>query len=600
MLADKHQSFNSVSSEFFPLHRDANPAGARPNRHDSTGALDTTSGISNHLPDQRLSLSTTAPSLIHSNSERAKSLFLSPTMSTPHKPTIAIAGLAIETSTFHSGRTSAEAFHPRRGTAEITSYHAAVLGEGTPLSTAANWVGALIGHSLPGGAVSPEAYEELEKDLLSRLQEIVDSHAGLDGLWLDIHGAMCVVGLRDAEAHLLRKIRAVVGPECVVSASMDLHGNVSRELAHMCDLLTCYRTAPHVDVVETRVRACENLLEVLQRRHSAGEEDKHFRPFKAWVPVPILLPGEQTSTRDEPARSIYAAVPGVEATEGVLDAAVWVGYAWADEPRNRAAVVVTGWDEGAVRRGSESLAGLFWQNREVFHFVAPTGSMAECLDTGLERIKNESKRPFFISDSGDNPTAGASGYNTWGLARVLEREEFKGSDGPKVIYASVPSPGNEIFRDAVVGTTVTVTVGIGEEGELDGPLTMTGRVHSIKRGDKDAETEAVLQVGSVFAILTEKRKPYHKEKDFTELDLEPRKADIVLVKIGYLEPELYDMAKDWMLGLTPGGVDQDLLRLGHKEIRRPMWPFDKTFEKEPDLSARIIAMSNEALEGPDE
>lgn len=527
-------------------------------------------------------------------------------MSTPHKPTIAIAGLAIETSTFHNGRTSAEAFHPRRGTAEITSYHAAVLGEGRPLSTAANWAGALIGHSLPGGAVSPEAYEELESDLLARLQEIVNTHAAqnngahLDGLWLDIHGAMCVVGLRDAEAHLLRKIRAVVGPECVVSASMDLHGNVSRELAHMCDLLTCYRTAPHVDVVETRVRACENLLEVLRRQRSAGEEDKHFRPFKAWVPVPILLPGEQTSTRDEPARSIYAAVPGVEALEGVLDAAVWVGYAWADEPRNRAAVVVTGWDEGAVGRGAERLARLFWENREGFHFVAPTGSMAECLDTGLQRIKDESKRPFFISDSGDNPTAGASGYNTWGLARVLEREEFKGSDGPKVIYASVPSPGNEIFRDAVVGTTVTVTVGIGEEGELDGPLTMTGRVHSIKRGDKDAETEIVLQVGSVFAILTEKRKPYHKEKDFTDLDLEPRKADIALVKIGYLEPELYDMAKDWMLGLTPGGVDQDLLRLGHKEIRRPMWPFDKIFEKEPDLSARIIAMSNEALDGPDE
>jgi microcystin degradation protein MlrC len=48
-------------------------------------------------------------------------------MSTPHKPTIAIAGLAIETSTFHAGRTTAEAFQPRRGTDEITAYHAAVL-----------------------------------------------------------------------------------------------------------------------------------------------------------------------------------------------------------------------------------------------------------------------------------------------------------------------------------------------------------------------------------------------------------------------------------------------------------------------------------------
>lgn len=534
-------------------------------------------------------------------------------MSQPHKPTIAIAGLAIETSTFHAGRTTAEAFHPRRGTAEITAYHSAVLDHpltNTTLRESANWVGALTGHALPGGQVRLTAYKQLETDLLSRLRDIVDAHAAenngahLDGLWFDIHGAMVVSGpYVDAEAQLLGRIREVVGPRCVVSASMDLHGNVSRELAHMCDLLTCYRTAPHVDVVETRVRACENLLEVLRRwrGEGGGRERKQFRPFKAWVPIPILLPGEQTSTRDEPARSIYAAVPGVEAAEGVLDASVWVGYAWADAPRDRAAVVVTGWDEDAVGRGAEQLARLFWDKREEFHFVAPTGSMAECLDTALERIKDETKRPFFISDSGDNPTAGASGFNTWGLARVLEREEFKDPGGPKVIYASVPHP-HELIRDAVVGTTLTVTLGSGCAWgpELEKDLTVTGRVHSVKRGDKDAKTEVVLQVGSVFAILTENRKPYHKEKDFTDLDLEPRKAGIVIVKIGYLEPELFDMANDWMLGLTPGGVDQDLVRLGHKEIRRPMFPMDKTFEREPDLSARIIAMSNEPLEGPDE
>ncbi|KAG8167040.1 hypothetical protein KVR01_002729 [Diaporthe batatas] len=510
----------------------------------------------------------------------------------PRKPTIAIAGLAIETSTFHAGRTEAEAFHPRRGTAEITAYHAAVLDRPyhqhpasktstttatatatATLRDAANWVGALTGHALPGGQVSAAAYAQLEGDLLARLR---------------------------ATANLLRRIRGVVGPACVVSASMDLHGNVSRGLAHLCDLLTCYRTAPHVDVVETRARACENLLAVLARRGEVGGEGQ-FRPFKAWVPVPILLPGEQTSTRDEPARSIYAAVPGVEAGEGVLDASVWVGYAWADAPRDRAAVVVTGWDEGAAGRGAEALARLLWDKRGEFHFVAPTGSMAECLDTALGRIREDrTKRPFFISDSGDNPTAGASGFNTWGLAQVLARDEFRDPDGgPRVIYASVPHP-HEDLRGAVVGAALTVTLGNGWDPELDRELTVTGRVHSVKHGDKDAGTEVVLRVGSVFAILTDKRKPYHKERDFTDLDLEPREADIVIVKIGYLEPELYDMANDWMLGLTPGGVDQDLVRLGHREIRRPMFPMDKTFEKEPDLSARIIAMSNEPLEGPDE
>lgn len=500
-------------------------------------------------------------------------------------PTIAIAGLAIETSTFSPARTLAPAFHARRGTADITAYHARVLGPDTPLAHAAHWRGALIGHALPGGQVTRDAFEELTTDLLARLRVLVEEDPVLDGLWFDIHGAMCVEDMLDPEAELLRRIRAVVGKDCIVSASMDLHGNVSRDLAHQCDLITCYRTAPHVDVVETRIRACQNLLAVIEKKQ---------RPIKAWIPLPILLPGEQTSTRDEPAKTIYATVTPVEATPGVLDASIWVGYAWADEPRNRAVVVVTGWDENAVAAGAEKLARLFWRSRQNFHFVAPTGSFQECLDAAVQ----SAKKPFFISDSGDNPTAGGSGDVTWGLTRLLERKEFQNDDGPRVIYASVPGPAAiKTAVQAGVGATVTVTAGAAVDNLHAGPLTMTGRVHSIKHGDKDAEVEVVLQVGSVFAILTKLRKPYHKEKDFTDLDLAPREADVVIVKIGYLEPELYDMARDWMLGLTPGGVDQDLKRLGHERIHRPMWPFDEgKFVREPDLTARIVASSDE----PDE
>ncbi|KAK7752872.1 hypothetical protein SLS62_005214 [Diatrype stigma] len=517
------------------------------------------------------------------------------------RPVIAIAGLACETSTFTPSRTRAAAFHPRRGPEIIEQYP--FIQPGTDLGEAADWRGALNGHALPGGIVTREAFDALSAEIVSRLADVVAACAStqqqLDGLWFDIHGAMCVEGLDDAEYELLRRIRKVIGPDVVVSASMDLHGNVSRELAHQTDLMTCYRTAPHIDVAETRERACRNLVELLKIRRTSQDADR--RPIKAWVPLPVLLPGEQTSTRDEPAAHIYAAVPGVEAMEGVLDAAIWVGYAWADEPRNRAAVVVTGWDKAAVSQGAEKLAQIFWDAHQDFTFVAPTGSFKECLDTALA----SDKRPFFISDSGDNPTAGGSGDVTWGLTQLLARPEFADpGSGPRVIYASVPGP--EAVRTAVeagIGATVTVTAGAEIDNLHAGPLTMTGRVHAIKHGDRNAIVEVVLQVGSVFAILTELRKPYHLERDFTELDLAPRSAartDIVVVKIGYLEPELYDMAADWMLGLTPGGVDQDLRRLGHKRIRRPMWPFDQEFPKPPDLSARIIPMSNEPLEGLDE
>jgi microcystin degradation protein MlrC len=495
------------------------------------------------------------------------------------RPVIAIAGLGIESSTFSPARTLAPAFHPQRGEEILDRYP--FLAPGTALRAAAEWHGALLGKALPGGIVAADAYAELSDELIERLAAM----PVLDGLWFDIHGAMTVEGIDDAEARLLARIREVVRPNVVVSTSMDLHGNVSRELVHRSDLITCYRMAPHEDYLETKERALRNLIDLL----ASGAP----LPVKAWVPVPVLLAGEQTSTRIEPARGIYASVPGVEALDGVIDAAIWVGYAWADEPRNHAAVVVTGHDEAVVAAGAECLARAFWDARRDFAFVAPTGTLDECLD----EASASSARPFFISDSGDNPTAGGAGDVTWGLEQILARPEFKEPDGPVVIYASVPGP--EAVDAAVregIGATVTVRAGAAVDDRHAGPVTMTGVVHAIRHGDRDAETEVVLRVGSVHAILTRLRKPYHYEHDFTDLDLDPRSAAIVIVKIGYLEPELFAMAADWRLALTPGGVDQELARLGHHRIQRPMFPFDPDMA-DPDLSARIIPLSHAELPG---
>ena len=121
---------------------------------------------------------------------------------------------------------------------------------------------------------------------------------------------------------------------------------------------------------------------------------------------------------------------------------------------------------------------------------------------------------------------------------------------------------------------------------------INGIIEFIKQGDQHAETEVVVKTGSVHVIVTKKRKPYHYEKDFTDLGLEPRKTDILVVKIGYLVPELYAIRKDWIMALTPGGVDQDLERLDYKNIMRPMFPLDINM-KDPDLSAILVPLSHE-------
>ncbi|MDJ1503091.1 M81 family metallopeptidase [Xanthocytophaga agilis] len=490
-------------------------------------------------------------------------------------PRIAIAGLGIESSTFSPALTHEEAFHARYGAA-IFAYYPFFTTD-SPLRQRAVWIPTLLGKSLPGGAVTREAYESLVQKTLDSLQK----NGPYDGLFLDIHGAMSVVGLDDPEGDFITRIRKVIGTKTLISTSMDLHGNVSWRLAQNTDLITCYRMAPHEDAMETKQRAVENLLKRL-------ESGKGKPTYKAWIPIPVLLPGEKTSTRIEPAKTIYKAVAPAAAQEGIIDAAIWVGYAWADEPRNHAVVMVTGDDKEKVTHTAEQLAKSFWDARSGFAFVAPTGSLKESLDKAVKSPKH----PFFISDSGDNPTAGGAGDVTWTLQEILKRPEFKTEKGPSLIYASIPGP--ELVKKAIeagVGGKVDGYAGAVVDARYAPPVHLVGTVTAIERGDVNAEVEVVVKVGSVSIIVTQKRKPYHKEIDFTRLGLAPRQSDIVVVKIGYLEPELYAMRADWILALTPGGVDQNLERLPYKRIQRPMFPLDKNM-KTPDLSAKLVPASD--------
>jgi microcystin degradation protein MlrC len=252
-------------------------------------------------------------------------------------------------------------------------------------------------------------------------------------------------------------------------------------------------------------------------------------------------------------------------------------------------VMVTGDHQEKVTGTAEQLAKSFWDVRSQFAFVAPTATLDECLNKAIA----STKQPFMISDMGDNPTAGGAGDVTWTLKEILARPEFKSASGPSLIYASIPGP--DLVEKAIaagVGGKVEGMAGAAIDARFAPPLKLSGTVKAIEHGDVHAETEVVVQIGSVHVIVTKKRKPYHHEADFTRLKLDPRKTDIVVVKLGYLVPELYDMRADWIMALTPGGVDQDLERLPYKRINRPMFPFD-TDMKEPDLSARLVPASDE-------
>ncbi len=96
-----------------------------------------------------------------------------------------------------------------------------------------------------------------------------------------------------------------------------------------------------------------------------------------------------------------------------------------------------------------------------------------------------------------------------------------------------------------------------------------------------------MSVGGTSCVLTSRRKPFHFVSHLTDLGLDPAEADLTVVKIGYLEPDLYAIAREHMFALTPGAVDQELGRLGHRRVVHPIYPLD-TFSEEPSLEPVVF------------
>jgi len=274
--------------------------------------------------------------------------------------------------------------------------------------------------AIPGGPVTPDCYAQF-KDMF-----LLDLHAAMpvDGVLLIMHGAMHVPDLADPEGDWISAVRDAVGPEVPIAVSYDLHGNVTQHIVDQIDIFCAYRTAPHIDVRETHLRATHLLVDQLQ----GGA-----RRMVAWAPVPVLLPGEKTSTGDAPAKALYARLPEVDSRPGICDANLMVGYVWADVERATAAAVVTGTDPGILLQAAEEIATPYWDARALFGFGIPTKSLAQCIDDAA----SSKTWPFVLADSGDNPTGGGVGdrcdvLKAW-LDRGLRDAVFAGIADPAAV-----------------------------------------------------------------------------------------------------------------------------------------------------------------------
>jgi microcystin degradation protein MlrC len=419
--------------------------------------------------------------------------------------------------------------------------------------------------AVPGGPISRQAYETFKAEFLDKLQAALP----IDGLYLAMHGAMNVEGMDDAEGDWISSARVVVGPDCPVAASYDLHGNVSQRIIDQLDIFAAYRTAPHIDVRQTMVRAWSMLVETL---HTGN------RPGVAWARVPVLLPGECTSTEDEPAKSIYLGLPAFDVRPGVLDANLMIGYVWADEPRATACAVVTGSDRASAQKAAEEIAQQYWNARERFGFGPVTGPLDEMLDIAEKATTS----PVILADSADNPTGGGVGDRADVLRALLARN-WQGA----LIAGITDRPAVKACFAAGEGASLVLRIG-GSLDPASAPADVTATVLRLADMESAAERQAVIRVGGIYIVLAARRRPYHNIEDFSRLGLDPSVVRLLVVKSGYLSPELAPIANPNLMALTDGVVNQDIANLASNRRTRPAFPFDRDFDFTPEarLSAR--------------
>lgn len=470
---------------------------------------------------------------------------------------IAIAGITNEALASSPVKTRMEDFRVLRGEAILHEARVYDLArtldiEPVPILTAT--------HIAPGGSVEQQAYLQLRDEIITRLQHAAD----IDGVLLLLHGAMLVEHIWSGDTDLVRSIRAALGREVLISARLDLHANLEDDFANRTDIWTGFRTAPHRDAVETTQRALRLLVEAVR----SGK-----RPRPVFIRVPLLLQGEKATTAVEPMRSFEEMARAAEQLPGIVDASVFVGFGWADSPQASSSVVVVAEDEAHLplaREQARRIAQSMWDRRREFTFDQ---EVAASVDEALDLALAAPEPSVWLTDSGDNPTAGTPGDSTFFLRRMLER------DVPDAVVGSIPDfVAWQACCAAGAGGEVALELGGHWDNTQSGPLAVNARVEF---ADDDIATIAV---GGVRVLVTRRRVAMTSLDQFRRAGIDPLRHKIVVVKLGYLMPELRDAAPREILVMTPGYSDMQLERLPYRYLTRPIFPLDREFEWRPRIS----------------
>lgn len=439
-------------------------------------------------------------------------------------PRIAIGGFLHETNTFAPSKADYAAFDGgsgygpiRRGDEifqHLTHVNAAIAGA-IAVGRAEGWdlVPTLWCAASPSAHVTEDAFERIGGEIIDRIAAAMP----LDGVFLDLHGAMVCEHVDDGEGELLARLRQRIGYDVPVVVALDLHANVTRRMVDEADLLDSYRTYPHVDMTETGARAAGVLARML-----TGE-----RPGKAFLQAPFLTAIAWQSTFTEPARGLYARLEDL--ARGVTAISFNMGFPAADFPDCGMSVLAYG---PGADRAAQALMGAVTDAEPAFRgrVWMPDEGVAEAL-----RLAATATRPVILSDTQDNPGAGANS-DTTGMLRAMLKAGARGAVGNFYDPAAAAAA-----HAAGVGATVRLALG-GRSQPGDTPLEAAFTVEALTDGAFPAPgpfyggrvlemgPSACLRLEGLRIAVTSAKAQMADREQFRNLGIHPEQEPILVIK----------------------------------------------------------------------
>jgi microcystin degradation protein MlrC len=378
---------------------------------------------------------------------------------------------------------------------------------------------------------------------------------------------MKVEGLGCAEGDLVQAVRDIL-PEIPVTAALDMHATITPELLAGVNGFVGYKTAPHIDCPETGGHAARLLMESLK----TGKKLRN-----AWRRIPMLIAGEKSESEAEPMKSLLAECRAVEKRPGIMAASLLLGFPWADDEHNGISVLVTTLEEPALgEAAAEELAAAFWSRRKDFAFRFEHYDSRAALETAYSAVLQKGEAPVFVSDSGDNPTAGATGDATDLLERIMETLETADRLPTPFLYSGFfDAPAAAACIKAGTGAELDITLG-GNWDTVNGkkiPLRVT--VLKIVRNYSPYKADlALVSFRNLRVVITSKHIGFGDEDLLPALGVNAGDYCLVAVKLGYLEPCFRSIARRAILATSQGCSNEVLETIPYQKVRRPLYPLD--------------------------